>query len=211
MASCLAMFTNISASVIFISRIEMHFHERYKVYSEAVIGGRGNSIENTKNRMFRQLGEELMNLVRVQFIVSVVIFLLCTIFLPRFGFGGMVMRIYPCLAAGYFILFIMYAAIIFLYYYSDLKGALVTAVTFCLVTLAVSLLATTWPSIWYGAGLAAGAFAGWCMAYHRLRVMEKNLDVHIFCRGSILEKGRGKRPSNRVYDRGQAANEKGKR
>lgn len=40
MATCLAMFTNISASVIFISRVEMNFHERYKAYSEAVIGGR---------------------------------------------------------------------------------------------------------------------------------------------------------------------------
>ena len=41
MATCLAMFTNISASVIFISRVEMYFHDRYKAYSEAVIGGRG--------------------------------------------------------------------------------------------------------------------------------------------------------------------------
>ena len=35
------------------------------------------------------------------------------IFLSRLGFGGMTMRIYPCLAAGYFILFLMYAEIIF--------------------------------------------------------------------------------------------------
>ena len=48
MATCLAMFTNISASVIFISRVEMNFHERYKAYSEAVIGGRGADIEITK-------------------------------------------------------------------------------------------------------------------------------------------------------------------
>ena len=40
MASCLAMFTNISATVIFIARVEMYFHSRYKAYSEAVIGGR---------------------------------------------------------------------------------------------------------------------------------------------------------------------------
>ena len=38
MASCLAMFTNLSATVIFITRVEMHFHEKYKRYSEAVIG-----------------------------------------------------------------------------------------------------------------------------------------------------------------------------
>lgn len=58
MATCLAMFTNISASVIFISRVEMNFHERYKAYSEAVIGGRGADIEITKKRMFRLLAED---------------------------------------------------------------------------------------------------------------------------------------------------------
>lgn len=201
MASCLAMFTNISASVIFISRVEMHFHERYKAYSEAVIGGRGIDIENAKRRMFGQLSDELMNLVRIQFIISVVIFFLCIIFLPQMGFGGLVMSIYPCLAAGYFILFIMYAAIIFLYYYSDLTGAMITALCFCATTLAVSVFATKLAPIWYGSGLAAGAFVGWSMAYHRLRVMEKNLDVHIFCRGSIMKKGYGKMPSNKVYER----------
>ena len=76
MASCLAMFTNITASVIFISRVEMRFHDRYKAYSEAVIGGRGIDIDNAKRRMFSQLSEELMNLVRIQFIVSVVLFFL---------------------------------------------------------------------------------------------------------------------------------------
>ena len=35
MASCLAMFTNLSASIIFIARVEMRFHEKYKLYSEA--------------------------------------------------------------------------------------------------------------------------------------------------------------------------------
>ena len=53
MATCLAMFTNISASVIFITRVEMYFHDRYKAYSEAVIGGRGMDIDNAKSRMFR--------------------------------------------------------------------------------------------------------------------------------------------------------------
>lgn len=130
MATCLAMFTNISASVIFISRVEMNFHERYKAYSEAVIGGRGADIEITKKRMFRMLSEELMSLARVQFIITLVIFLLCMIFLPQLGFGGMTLRIYPCLSAGYFILFLMYAEIIFLYYFNDLTGSVLTALSF---------------------------------------------------------------------------------
>lgn len=201
MATCIAMFTNISASVIFISRVEMHFHERYKNYSEAVIGGRGNSIENAKKRMFSQLSEELMNLVRIQFIISVVVFLLCIILLPRFGMGGMVMQIYPCLAAGYFILFIMYAAIIFLYYFNDMRGAAATALSFCIVTLIGSIWAATLPVIWYGIGLVFGAAAGWCVAYDRLRTLEKNLDIHVFCNGNIMKRGHGKKPSNKVYEK----------
>ena len=117
MASCLAMFTNISATIIFIARVEMNFHEKYKLYSEAVIGGKGADIDNAKKRMFRQLSSELMTLARLQFIISVVVYLICVILLPGEGFSGMTLKIYPSLAVGYFILFLMYAEIIFLYYF----------------------------------------------------------------------------------------------
>ncbi len=209
MATCLAMFTNISSSVIFISRVEMHFHERYKRYSEAVIGGRGMDIRNAQERMFRQLAEELMNLVRIQFIVSVVVFFLAMIFLPQLGFGGLVMQIYPCLAAGYFILFIMYAAIIFLYYFNDMNGALLTAFCFAIVTLLGSIMATHLTPIWYGIGLVIGAMVGWSVAYFRLSYIEKNMDIHIFCKDSIMKKGVGKRPSNKVYEHKVIINKKG--
>lgn len=201
MASCLAMFTNITASVIFLTRVEMYFHERYKMYSEAVIGGRGMDIETAKARMFRQLMEEIMTLTRVQFIVTTPIFLLAMILLPRFGFGGNVLRIYPCLAAGYFIMFIMYSIIIFLYYFNDLNGAVLTSTTFFVMTFLGSYIATKLPMIWYGVGLVIGALCGFTVAYVRIRRMEKNLDVHVFCNGSILKKGRGKMPSNLVYER----------
>ena len=202
MATCLAMFTNISASVIFIARVEMHFHERYRAYSESVIGGRGMDIENAKSRMFRQLGEELYNLVRVQFIVSVVIFFIAVIVLPMVGFGGLVMRIYPCLAAGYFILFIMYSAIIFLYYFSDLTGSLLTALAFCLSTLLGSIVSAQFmQEAWFGMGLVFGAFVGWCVAYARLRWVERTLDIHIFCRGNLLKRGQGIKPNSKVFDR----------
>lgn len=200
MATCLAMFTNISASVIFIVRVEMYFHERYKGYSEAVIGGRWMDIENTKKRMFQQIAVELMNLVRIQFIISIVIFLLCIIFLPWFGFSGLVMRIYPCMAAGYFILFVMYSAIIFLYYFSDLTGSLLTALSFCVVTFLGSLLAAHLSEIWYGLGVVLGSAAGFSVAYARIRWVEKHMDVHVFCKGSILKRGKGKRPPDKVYD-----------
>ena len=130
--------------------------------ADAVFGGRGSDIRNTRERMFRQLGSEMMTLVRLQFIVSVIVYLLIVIFLPERGYAGLVMRIYPMVAAGYFVLFLMYAEIIFLYYFEDLKGALVTAVSFCVCTLAASLLATHFIAIFYGFGVWAGSLVGLC-------------------------------------------------
>ena len=201
MATCLAMFTNLSSTIIFISRVEMHFHERYKIYSEAVTGGRGEDIRVAKMRMFRLLSEELVSLTRVQFIISLVIFLLAMILLPKFGFGGLTLRIYPCLAAGYFILFLMYAEIIFLYYFNDLSGAVLTGVVFCLSVLVGSIVSTHFQDIWYGAGLTAGSFAGWTVAYLRLRWLERNLDEHIFCKGVLMKRRHAIEPSSKVYSR----------
>ena len=200
MATCLAMFTNISASVIFISRVEMYFHERYRAYADAVFGGRGIDIRNTKKRMFRQLGSELMTLVRLQFIVSVLIYLIFVVFLPGMGYAGPVMRIYPMVAAGYFVLFLMYSEIIFLYYFEDLNGALITAICFCAVTFFASLLAVHLSHIFYGVGIWTGSVTGFSIAYFRLRWLERNLNEHMFCRGNIMKQAKGIKPSPKVFD-----------
>ena len=151
--------------------------------------------------MFRQLSTELMSLVRIQFIITTVVYLACVVLLPRFGFSSLTLRIYPCLVVGYFIVFLMYSEIIFLYYYNDLGGAALTSLTFCLVTLFGSILASRLPELWYGRGVVLGAFSGWTTAYFRLRHIERNLDRHIFCVGSLLNPGMGTQPPGKVYDR----------
>ena len=43
---------------------------------------------------------------------------------------------------------------------------------------------------------------GFTVAYFRLRSIEKNLDVHVFCNGNLLDRGpTKKKPSNIVFDR----------
>ena len=111
------------------------------------------------------------------------------------------MRIYPCLAAGYFILFLMYAEIIFLYYFNDLSGAVLTGVAFCLSVLVGSIISTQFQDIWYGAGLMAGSFVGWTAGYLRLRWLERNLDEHIFCKGMLMKSRHLPKPSSKVYSR----------
>ncbi len=199
MATCIAMFTNISASVILITQIELHFHERYKAYSEAVIGGRLRDITKAKNRMFSLLSNQLMDVVRNQFIISVLLYLLCVVFLPRFGFAGLVMEIYPCLAAGYFVIFLLYSGIIFLFYFNDRVGSILTTLVFVLLTALISFFARNFEPIWYGIGTFIGSFAGWFVAYFRLRWVERNLDEHIFCQGKLIPETYEAIPSGIVY------------
>lgn len=59
----------------------MHFNARYKQYSEAVIGGRLSDIRKTKSRMFRLLADEIMDLARIQFIISTAVFLIASLYL----------------------------------------------------------------------------------------------------------------------------------
>ena len=165
MASCLAMLTNISAIVIFVLKVKTYFYKCRRTYIEIGISGWEIDIENVKSRMFLQLWEELYNMVRIQFIASVAVFFIALGILPMVGAGGLVMRIYPCLAAGYFILFIMCSAIMLLVCFNDLTGALLTALTFCLVTFLGSLVSTHLPEAWYGLGVVVGAFAGWCVGH----------------------------------------------
>lgn len=200
MASCLAMFTNISASVLFISRVEMHFHDRYKEYTEAVIGGKLDSIEKAKKRMFRGLSSQLLSLAHIQFIVSVIIYLIAIVLLPIMGFAGMIMEIYPQLAVGYFITFLMYSELLFLYYFDDLKGAVINGVIFAGVTLIGSLIASNLSALWFGVGFTAAAFLAFTFSYFRLRWIEKNLDNHVFCRGTVLKQVYDDMPSAVVYN-----------
>lgn len=201
MATCLAMFTNISATAIFISRVEMYFRERYRLYTEAIIGGRLSDIQIRKRRVLEQLSEEIGSLARIQFIITVVIFLLCEIFLPRFGFDGETMQIYPLLCVGYYILFLMYALILFLYYFNDLSGALVLSCVFCFTTFLFSIAAMHLTPVWYGLGLTIGAFAGWSAGYARLRWLSGHLLEQVYCRGSLIPSEREAEPDSKVFDR----------
>ncbi|MDF2514332.1 MAG: putative rane protein [Herbinix sp.] len=200
MASCIAMFTNISASVLFISRVEMHFHDRYKDYIEAVIGGKLDSIEKTKKRMFRGLSSQLLSLTHLQFIVSVVVYLVAMVILPITGFAGMIMEIYPQLAIGYFLSFLMYSEMLFLYYFDDLTGAVINGVIFAGISLVGSIISSRLPAIWYGLGFTAASFSAFTFSYFRLRWIEKNLDSHVFCRGTVLKQVHWDMPDSEVYN-----------
>ena len=68
-----------------------------------------------------------------------------------------------------------------------------------MVTFIGSIIASHQSMIWYGAGLFAGALTGWTIAYTRIRWVERHMDAHIFCRGTLVPYGKGLKPSGLVY------------
>jgi hypothetical protein len=101
----------------------------------------------------------------------------------------------------------MYSSIIFLYYFNDMTGSVLTAIAFLAGTWGGSLYARTLPQMWYGLGVVIGASVGWAMGYARLRWVEKNIDRHIFCQGQLIPMGKGKMPSREVLHK-QKGNQK---
>lgn len=207
-ASCVAMYTNIMASVLFVMQVQSHFTDRFKAYSGAVRSGRMVDIQVAKSRMFRMMNYIIMSVVKLQFITSVGLFLLFMVVLPGAGFYGLSMDIYPCLAAGYFVVYMMYAQLMFLNYYEDTRGALYTSLVFFSVTLGGSVATMLLlPYAWQGLGLFAGGLAAWTVAFFRLQWVQRHFGALVFCRGELIAKKLAPMPNSRVYPLPQQAKE----
>jgi len=203
MASFIAMLTNISGSVFFLTHVETDFRLKYADYMNAVIGGRLDTIEKAKHRMFRTLASQMQTMVYMQFLVSTICFLLLYFLLPELGFSGLTMLIFPMLAVGYFISFLMYSGLLFLYYFNDLTGSVTCGLIFASISLLASFYSAKLSSIWYGGGFLLSAIGTFTYIYFRLAWMERNLDYHIFCTGIILKAAEGRKPPAEVYRRGR--------
>jgi len=188
MAAFLAMMTNVSLLIIFTVRVETNFHERYQDYCQQLLGGVGKEIVMAKNNMFQIMVKEIQYIAQVQTGLSMIIFLFLMICAPALNFGGAIMTIYPALAAGYFVIFLMYCSIIMLFYFDDGLGAALSAGTFFVVTLVVSLAATSFRPSLYGIGAFIGAFCGWTIAFFRLRYIERNINRQMYCKGDLVKR-----------------------
>jgi uncharacterized membrane protein len=201
MASCLAMFTNISTIIIFTVMAETEFHDKYQKYNEAVIGKTLKDINRTKKSMFRLLMQQVSYLVGIQAIITTIIFLIAIIILPILGFGGSILAIYPSLVGAYLTIFLMYCNIIYMFYFNDNIGAMFTSIIFCISVLIGSIFSIRLPEYLYGLGAFLGGFIGWSASFFRIQYIEKHFDEHIFCRTNILKKRVGKMPKSSVYIR----------
>lgn len=203
MASCLAMFTNISTMILFTVVAETRFHDVYQIYMECIIGGTYKLIRKNKKIMFRTLSQQINQVFGMQIAVTAMVFMVILIFGPSLGFSGMILEIYPVLAVSYLGIFLMYGNIIYLYYFDDRTGTFFTSLLFFLGTFAGSLVSKELPVALYGAGSFFGMFLGFSFSYFRIRYLERNFEAHIFCNYKIIETMKSSKKGTVVYRKGE--------
>lgn len=205
MASCLAMFTNIFVMVSFTVVVETRFHNAYKEYMEGVIGGTYKRIEVSKKKLFRTLTQQIGQIFGTQTAITSVIFLVMAFFGTSVGVNSLTLAIYPVLTVAFLGVFMMYGNLVYLYYFSDMTGAVLTGGLFFAVTLAGSLVSRHLPAAFWGIGVFAGMLVGWTYSYFRIRWMERNLETFIFCDYKVVDTMKASHKGKVVYSNQNAS------
>ncbi len=201
MATCIAMFSNISTSIIFIVMAETQFHDEYQNYMQSVIGGTYRLILKNKNVMLRTLGQQILRLVAIQSMITAVLFLIAVTFLPQLSFSSMIIDMYPVLSVGYFILFLMYCLIIYLYYFNDQNGCVILSFIFCVTTVIGTYFSTDFEIPYHGLGFVFGSLCGFTFGFFRIRYVGIKLNKHIFCDGITVMQTKRAKKDNVAYKR----------
>ena len=201
MATCLAMFSNITAMIIFVVQVETNFHERHQHFCEMLMGGSKKAIDTSKRIVFRTLWQQVLYMAELQLIITVINFLIAMVTLRLLGFGGLTLTFYPTLTVSFYATFLMYAAIVSLYYFDDKFGSLLASVTFLVVSAVGTVFMVFYVDRYeyYGMGMLIGAVAGWIVTFLRLNYLEHHIDTYIFCKGYLIPREKGSRPKSLVY------------
>ncbi len=186
LATCFAMFTNISFMVAFVVKIETSFYDKYNDYCHMLIGGNKKDIDISKKMMFSALLENLISVIKLQSLFTFCFILVSFILFPAVGLGGMVASIYPTLAVSYIVVFVSYAFIVILYYFDDGGFAALSTGVFVVCIFAGAMFAKTLRPELYGLGVMIGSLCSFSVSAIRLKYLYAHLDEHIFCRGIIV-------------------------
>ncbi len=182
MAMFLAILANVSSTVIFVVKVETNFFEKYQRYVSSLVHGTYRMIEKNRVQMVRTITLELFYIYEVQLIITLLLTSLGIIFLPMIGYGGLVLNYFPILGISLYTTSLMYFTTVFLYYFDDQAGSLMTMLVFFVVTLAATLIVLRLGISYFPLPLLAGGMASWIYAFLRLRDYLGNINAQLFCR-----------------------------
>ena len=179
-AMFLSVFVNVPSLVIFVVKVETAFYEKYTLYVSALNNGTHQLIQKERDVMARTLRYQLFFVYEIQLIITVVVVCMVSVFFPYVNASARMLHMFVILSLGIYTVFCMYFTIIVFYYFSDYRGACISALVFLAVT-ALGAAAATLVNDFYPFPLLFGGLCGWIVSFLLLRRRMEKLDSFLMC------------------------------
>ena len=176
----LAVFVNMPSLVIFVVKVETAFYEKYTLYVSALNNGAYDLIQKERDVMGRTLRHQLFFVYEIQFIITVVLVCLVSVFFPYLNASAHMLQLFAMLSLAVYTVFCMYFTIVVFYYFSDYGGACISALVFLAVTTLCAAAAALWDDF-YTLPLLLGGLCGWVVAFLLLKRRMEKLDSFLMC------------------------------
>ena len=176
----MAIVANMPSLVIFVVKVETSFYDKYTGYVSALNNGTYEMIQKERGVMVRTLRHQLFFVYEIQLIITIVLICLAAVFFPYLNNSQQILQYFIILSLGVYTVFCMYFTIVVFYYFSDYKGACISAVSFLIVT-AIGAATAVFFNNFYPVPLLISGLCGWIIAYVLLRRRMENLDSFLMC------------------------------
>lgn len=181
-ATFFAVLTIIPATVLFIVKMETVFYEKYRKFIKNLDGGGSlKDIENSKHEMISVLKKELINIMQIQFVITLLLVIFgILVLLPIFSIHRQTTEIFMLLSVGYFMAYITFITITILLYFDNQEDSLKLSGIFLISNIFFTYGTLLLGKEYYGLGLPISSLISLIIGSFYLNRTLSNIDYRIF-------------------------------
>lgn len=210
----LAFLTTLITTINFVVYVEVNFYPKYRTYY-GLFNNKGSvrDIQRAEKAMLTILDTELKYTALQQLIVTAVsIAVISGImqYLPL-GFNDLMYGYFRTLCVGYGIYAVGNTILLFLLYFTDYEGAMISSAVFAATNIIFTVFSLFFDEVYIGFGFILSCAAFFVIAYLRLNAFTGKLLYHILSVQPIVEEEKAgifTKMEKFLEERGQFSNEK---
>ena len=189
-ASFFAVLTILPATVLFIIKVETAFYSKYRKFISSLDGGGSlRDIEISKKEMIDVLRRELINIMKVQLVLTFLLIIFgTTILLPLLNNDRSTIEIFSLLSIGYFMTYMTFIIITILLYFDNQNDALKISIIFLVSNITLSYITIVLGRMYYGLGLPLSSLISLIIGLNLLNKMLNNIDYRLYSKQSPFRK-----------------------
>ena len=179
--SFLAYLTVVPALAVNLIRLETSFYEHYRAYYSAILGGTPLSvIEDKRQRMFENMRESTIRLIRVQGAITIAVIIFAPVIIKFLELPEIGTRVFRLTCLGAFFHVLLLTTVLMQLYFDLRKQAMATAAIFLLLNGGLAWWSVGRGIETYGIGYSIASFLSLLLGYTLLHRALERLDYLTF-------------------------------